>query len=140
MIKNPVETIGNLIEKQGISFISSIDENGFPNTKAMLPPVKREGIKTFYWHTNSPSMRIKQYKNNSKACIYFYDKRFFKGVMLKGTMEVLDDIKIKKEIWKDEYTKYYTGGMDRGDFIVIKFTAENGRYYSNFSSEDFKIE
>ncbi|MDR2865224.1 MAG: pyridoxamine 5'-phosphate oxidase family protein, partial [Spirochaetaceae bacterium] len=136
----PVETIGNLIEKQGISFISSVDENGFPNTKAMLPPVKREGIKIFYWHTNSPSMRIKQYKNNSKACIYFYEKRFFMGVMLKGTMEILDDIKTKKEIWKDEYTQYYTGGIGGGDFIIIKFTAENGRYYSNFSSEDFKIE
>ncbi|MDR1575530.1 MAG: pyridoxamine 5'-phosphate oxidase family protein, partial [Treponema sp.] len=80
MMKNPVEKIGNLIEKQGVSFISSVDEHGYPNTKAMLPPVKREGIKTFYWHTNSPSMRIKQYRNNQKACIYFYDKRFFRGV------------------------------------------------------------
>jgi general stress protein 26 len=140
MMRNPVETIGNLIDKQGVSFISSVDENGFPNTKAMLAPCKREGIKIFYWHTNSPSMRIKHYRNNQKACIYFYDKRFFRGVMLKGTMEVLDNKKIKKELWKDEYTQYYTGGMDGGDFIIIKFTAENGRYYSNFKSEDFITE
>ena len=139
MMRNPAETIGNLIEKQSVSFISSVDENGFPNTKAMLAPCKREGIKTFYWHTNSPSMKIKQYRNNEKACIYFYDKRFFRGVMLKGTMEVLDNKKIKKEIWKDEYSQYYTGGKDGGDFIIIKFTAENGRYYSNFKSEDFLI-
>jgi general stress protein 26 len=39
-MKNPVETIGNLIDKQSLSFISSVDENGFPNTKAMLAPVK----------------------------------------------------------------------------------------------------
>ena len=139
-MRNPAETIGNLIEKQSISFISSIDENGFPNTKAMLPPCKMAGIKTFYWHTNSPSMRIKQYRENPKACIYFYDKRFFRGVMLKGTMEVLEDKKIKKEIWKDEYSMYYNGGMDGGDFIIIKFTAKEGRYYSNFHSEDFTIE
>jgi general stress protein 26 len=140
MMRNPTETIGNLIEKQSVSFISSVDENGYPNTKAMLPPCKREGIKTFYWHTNSPSMRIKHYQNNPKACIYFYDKRFFRGVMLKGEMEVLDDEKIKKELWKDEFEKYYTGGMNGGDFTIIKFTAESGRYYSNFNSEDFKIE
>ena len=140
MMRNPVETIGNLIDKQGVSFISSVDENGFPNTKAMLAPCKREGIKIFYWHTNSPSMRIAHYRKNPKACIYFYDKRFFRGIMLKGKMEVLDDKKIKKELWKDEYEKYYTGGKDGGDFIVIKFTAETGRYYSNFNSEDFKIE
>jgi len=139
-MKNPSETISNLIEKQSISFISSVDENGYPNTKAMLPPCKREGIKTFFWHTNSPSMRIKQYRENPKACIYFYDKRFFRGVMLKGTMEVLENKKIKKEIWKEEYSVYYNGGMDGGDFIILKFTAEEGRYYSNFHSEDFKIE
>jgi general stress protein 26 len=139
MMRNPQETIGNLIEKQGISFISSVDENGFPNTKAMLPPVKREGIKIFYWHTNTSSVRIQQYKNNPKACIYFYDKRFFRGVMLKGTMEVLEDNKIKQEIWKDEFTMYYKKGINDPDFVIIKFTAKNGRYYSNFNSENFEI-
>ena len=50
-MRNPEETIGNLIDKQSVSFISSVDENGYPNTKAMLAPVRREGIKTIYWHT-----------------------------------------------------------------------------------------
>jgi general stress protein 26 len=100
MMRNPQETIGNLIEKQGVSFISSVDKDGFPNTKAMLPPAKREGIKTFYWHTNTSSMRISQYRKNPKACVYFYDKRFFRGVMLKGTMEALEDQKIKKQYRK----------------------------------------
>jgi general stress protein 26 len=35
---------------------------------------------------------------------------------------------------------YYNGGVDGGDFIILKFTAETGRYYSNFHSEDFTIE
>jgi general stress protein 26 len=140
MMRNPQETIGNLIDKQSVSLISSVDEDGYPNTKAMLPPVKREGIKTFYWHTNAPSMRIKQYRNNPKACIYFFDKRFFRGVMLKGTMEVLEDSKIKEELWKEEFTMYYNGGVNGGDYIILKFTAESGRYYSNFSSENFIVE
>jgi general stress protein 26 len=84
-------------------------------------------------------MRIKQYRNNPKACIYFCDKRFFRGVMLKGTMEVVDDVDVKREIWKDEFSIYYQGGMEGGDFILLKFTAETGRYYSNFKSEDFEI-
>jgi len=139
-MRNPEETIGNLIDTQSVSFISSVDENGYPNTKAMLAPVKREGIKTIYWHTNSPSMRVKQYRDNPKACIYFCDKRFFRGVMLKGIMEVVDNIEVKKEIWKDEFSMYYQGGMDGGDFIILKFTAETGRYYSNFKSENFEID
>jgi len=120
MIKNHDETIGNLIDRQSVCFISSVDGNGYPNTKAMLASCKREGIKKFYWHTNSQSLRIKQYRENPKACVYFCDKRFFRGVMLKGTMEVLEDKKIKKEIWKDEYSMYYKGGWDDGDFIIIR--------------------
>ena len=55
-------------------------------------------------------------------------------------MEVIEDEDTKKEIWKDEFSMYYQGGRDGGDFILLKFTAENGRYYSNFHSEDFEIE
>lgn len=77
MMRNQEQTIGNLIDKQGIAYISSVDEDGFPNTKAMLPPRKREGIKTFYFTTNTSSMRVSQYMNNPKACIYFSDKRIF---------------------------------------------------------------
>ena len=40
-------------------------------------------------------MRVSQYKENPKASVYFYDKRFFRGVMLKGTMEVLEDVESK---------------------------------------------
>ena len=76
-MRDKVKTIGNLIDKQSVSFISSVDEKGFPNTKAMLPPRKREGIKVFYFTTNTSSMRVEQYRKNDKACIYFCDKRFF---------------------------------------------------------------
>ncbi len=138
-MKNPAETIGKLIDAQSVSFISSVDEGGYPNTKAILAPVKREGIQTFYRHTNSPSVKVRQYRHNPKACVYFCDQRFFRGVMLKGTMEVLDDEVTKKDIWKDEFSMYYEGGRDGGDFIILKFTAESGRYYSNFKSEDFEI-
>lgn len=33
-MRDAVKTIGNLIDKQNVSFISSVDENGYPNTKA----------------------------------------------------------------------------------------------------------
>ena len=79
-----------------ISFVGSIDSEEFPNVKAMLPPRKREGIKYIYFTTNTSSMRVSQYKENSKAGVYFFDKRFFRGVMLKGTMEVLEDSNSKE--------------------------------------------
>ena len=107
--------------------------------KAMLPPRKREGIKEFWFTTNTSSMRVKQYRENSNACIYFYDKRFFRGVMLRGTMEVLEDSASKELIWQEGDTMYYPKGVTDPDYCVLKFTAQNGRYYSNFNSEDFEV-
>ena len=139
MMRNPEQTIGSLIDKQGVSFIGSIDTEGFPNMKAMLPPRKREGIRSFWFTTNTSSMRVSLYRENPNACIYFYDKRFFRGVMLKGTMEVLEDAPTKEMIWKEGDTMYYPGGVTDPDYCVLKFTAVSGRYYSNFNSEDFEI-
>ena len=139
-MRDAQQTIGNLIDKQSVAYISSVDEEGFPNTKAMLPPRVREGIKTFYFTTNTSSMRVAQYRKNEKACIYFCDKRFFRGVMLLGTMEVLTQDTYKEMIWQEKDTMYYPQGVHDPDYCVLRFTAYKGRFYSNFSSETFPIE
>lgn len=126
-------------DRQSISFISSVDQDGFPNTKAMLPPRKREGIKLFYFTTNTSSMRTAQFRSNYKACIYFCDKQFFRGVMLKGSMEVLEDKESKALIWRDGDTLYYPNGINDPDYCVLRFVAQCGRYYTNFSSQDFIV-
>ncbi len=139
MMRNAENTIGNLIDKQKTAFLSSVDDAGFPNTKAMLAPREREGIRVFYFTTNTSSRRVAQFRENPKACIYFADTRFFRGVMLTGTVEVLTDDKSKQRIWRDGDTMYYSGGVTDPDYCVLKFTAVSGRYYSNFQSEDFQV-
>lgn len=139
MMRDSEKTIGNLIDKQSVSYIASIDEDGYPNMKAMLPPRKRVGIKEFYFTTNTSSKRVAQYKENPKASIYFCDKRFFRGVMLIGHMEVLEDADSKEMIWQEKDTMYYPKGVSDPDYCVLKFVAHEGRYYANFKSETFEI-
>ncbi len=140
MMRDVEKTIGNLFNKQKTVYISSVDEDGFPNTIAMLPARKNVGIKEFYFTTNTSSMRVEQYRKNNKACIYVADTRFFRGVMLKGTMEVLTDSDIKHECWKFGDDMYYPGGINDPDYCILKFTAQSGRYYANFTKENFVVE
>ncbi len=85
MMKNPEQTIGNMIDKQKIAFIASVDGDGFPNMKAMLRPRKRNGLREIWFSTNTSSMRVAQYRQNPKASVYFCDRRFFRGTMLIGS-------------------------------------------------------
>lgn len=139
MLKNPEETIGKIIDKAGNSFISYVDEDGYPITKAMLKPRERDGIKTFWFSTNTSSNKVKYFRENNKASIYFIDKRFFRGVSLVGTVEVLETTEAKERIWQKGDTMYYKGGVTDPDYCVLRFTATKGRYYSNFKSQDFEI-
>ena len=138
-MKDAAKTIGNLIDHANVSVIGSVDEAGFPNAKAMLPPRKRVGIKHIYFTTNTSSMRVRQFTANPKACVYFFDKRFYRGVMLRGTMTVLTDSRSKKMIWRVGDELYYKKGVTDSDYCVLKFTAQDGRFYHNFKSEDFEV-
>lgn len=129
------------IDRQNVSFICSVDENNYPNMKAMLKPRKRVGLKEFYFSTNTSSMRVKQFLNNQNASIYFYHKGLIKytGVMLVGKMEVLTDQETKNMIWRKGDTIFYKGGVTDPDYCVLKFTAQSGRYYCDLKTEDFEI-
>ena len=134
--------IEKFIDKQKVSFICSIDKENYPNVKAMLKPRKRIGLKEFYFSTNTSSMRVKQYKDNPNASIYFYHKGLIKYivVMLKGKMEVLTDQETKNMIWKKTDTMFYKQGVTDPDYCVLKFTATSGRYYCDLKTESFNIE
>jgi general stress protein 26 len=140
-MKNIKEKVEKLIDNSKVSFIASIDDEGFPNMKAMLVPRKREGLKTFWFSTNTSSKRAVQFKKNDKASVYFYEKgRFnYQGVMLIGKMEVLTDKASKEMIWHFGDTMYYKKGVTDPDYCVLRFVAQRGRYYSNFKSEDFEV-
>jgi general stress protein 26 len=139
MLRDPEKTIGSLIDKASVSIISSVSEDGYPNTKAMLAPRLREGLRHMYFTTNTSSLRVAQYRKNPKACVYFFNQRYYKGVMLEGTMKVLRDRKSREMIWLDGDEMYYPGGVDDPDYCVLKFTSVKGRYYSDFKSEDFAV-
>ncbi len=140
MMKNPEQTIGKLADKSSTAFISYVDKEGFPITKAMLKPRERQGIKVFWFSTNTSSNKVKFFRENPKASIYFVNRRFFRGVSLIGTVEVLETSEAKERMWQRGDTMYYKGGVTDPDYCVLKFTAIKGRYYSNFHSEDFEIQ
>ena len=132
--------IFDFVDSQKTAFIGSVDEDGFPNIKAMLAPRERDG-NIFYFTTNTSSMRARQYLSNQKASIYFYHRGRFRytGVMLKGTMNVLTDQDAKERIWRTGDTMFYKKGVTDPDYCVLQFKAESGRYYQDLKTESFVL-
>ena len=133
--------IEQFIGRRRISFVCSVDHDGFPNVKAMLKPRKRNGLREFWFSTNTSSMRVRQYLENPRASIYYCRKGLVRceGVMLKGIMEVLTDRETKDMIWRRGDTVFYRHGVTDPDYCVLKFTAETGRHYRDLKTEDFSV-
>lgn len=134
------EKLIEFISKQKTAFISSIDEEGYPATRAMLKPreIKDNNI---YFSTNTSSRKVKQYLNNPKACVYFYERGRFKyqGVMIKGKVEVCTDQPTKDMIWRFGDSLFYKKGVTDPDYCVLKFTCEEAEYYCDFKIERIKF-
>ncbi|MBQ4903682.1 MULTISPECIES: pyridoxamine 5'-phosphate oxidase family protein [Alistipes] len=126
-------------DEAGLSFVGSVDDGGFPQVKAMLAPRGREGLRVFWFSTNASSMRVAQFRRNGAACLYFCDPRTFRGLLLTGTMEVLEDAASRRLVWREGDERYYPGGVDGPDCCALRFTARTGRYYCDFHSENFEI-
>lgn len=139
MMRDAQKTIGNLIDKMKTAYLGYIDSEGFPAVRAMLAPRERDGIKEFWFTTNTSSNKVKRLRADARASIYFVDQRFFRGVNLTGTVEVLETSEAKERIWREGDTRYYPGGVTDPDYCVLHFTAQRGRYYSSFQSEDFEV-
>ena len=130
--------IGGLIDTQDVCYLSFINSQGFPTTRAMLNPRKRQGIKDFYLTTNFSSQKVVSLLANPRAGLYFCDKKVYRGVAFSGTVEVIRDQSVKDEIWRDMDTIFYENNTDP-DYCVLKFTAEFARYFQDYHSTDITL-
>ncbi len=130
------EQVFEFIKRQKTAIISSVDSEGFPNTKAMLSPRKIDG-NDFYFSTNTSSLKVAQYNADEKACVYFYKRGLFSymGVMLVGRMQVLTEQSIKDEIWQAGDTMFYKEGKTDPDYCILKFSALKCRVYKDLKTD-----
>lgn len=129
--------IETFIDSSITCLLSSIDENNYPQTRAVLGIRNREDITTLYFSTNTSSQKTQQYKNNNKACVYFYDPNKFVWIMFIWEMEVSQETTKKEKVWKDWDETYYPKGFNDDDFSVLIFKTKKIRWDNNLHIKEF---
>jgi general stress protein 26 len=128
-----------LVERSQICLLGTNGEDGFPNIKAMMN-AKHEGMSKIWFSTNTHSKRVQQLKRDNRACVYYVDEKDFKGLMLTGTIQILQDPKSRRMLWSDGDERYYPLGVEGPDYSVLCFTARKGNYYHRLKNITFEIE
>jgi general stress protein 26 len=128
-----------LMEKSKICMLGTNGEGGFPNIKAMMN-LKHEGLEKIWFSTNTSSRRVQQLRKDNRASVYYVDETSFKGLLLIGTIEILQDIESRKMLWTEGAEVYYPLGVEDPDYSVLCFTAKRGNYYHGLKNITFEIE
>lgn len=127
-----------LVESSQIMMLGTNGQDRYPNIKAMLN-LKHQGLKKFWLSTNTSSKRVQRLKKDNKACLYFVDEENFAGLMLIGSIEILQDRESRKLLWVPGCESYYPLGVDDPDYTVLCFTATQGNYYHGLENIDFDV-
>jgi len=142
----------NLMDESKAAFLTTIDPDGFPITRAMFNLRNKEQFPEFselfekhqnqftiYITTNTSSSKVAHLNKNPKICVYFCDTEDFKGFMLGGSVEIVDDLKLKKKIWLDWWTQYYPEGVEDPDYTLLRLEPKNARYYHKLNNVKFEL-
>ena len=141
-----------LMEESKAAILTTIDADGFPITRAMFNLRNKEQFPEFseffksqqnqftiYISTNTSSSKVAHLSKNPKMSVYYCDPEDFKGFMLGGSVEIVDDMKVKKKIWLDWWTRYYPEGLEDPDYTLLRMEPTNARFYYKLNQVNFEL-
>jgi general stress protein 26 len=150
---NIIKDCSELIKKVDAAILTTIDLNGFLQTRAMLnlrnesmfPSLKKifenhEDDFLIYFTTNTSSSKVEQIQRNPLVSVYYCKADSWRGFMLGGNIEIIDDFKLKKELWLDNWTMYYPEGVESSDYCLLRLKPKFLKSYQNLSVETINLD
>ena len=133
IITRAEEILANRATKeQGYCVLALIDTDGYP-TAATISPSKIDGIRNITFCTGINSNWAKRIEKCNHASVCFNSGSEQYNITLVGTIEVLTDLAVKRDMWY-EGMGYYFKGPEDPDFCVLQFTTQ--RYSLMLNEQD----
>ena len=115
---------------EGYCVLALIDSEGFP-TASTLSVSKADGIREVTFCTGLDDNKALRIAACNRACVCFASEEY--NISLVGTIEVLTDPEIKKEMWYEGLEYHFPGGALDPDYCVLRF--QTTRYNLFFTDE-----
>jgi len=127
--------------------LTTIDGQGRPQTRAMLNlwnqttyPSLQElmgaeaDAYTAWFTTNTSSPKMAALRANPWVSAYYCRPSEWRGLMLGGEMEVVQDRVDKHRLWQPGWQLYYPQGPDDPDYAVLRLRPSLVKYYHQLKS------
>lgn len=115
-----------IMKKANTAVIATIDGEGYPRA-SVITSLKTEGIKHAWFSTSLKSGKVRCIRINSKASLCYSDGD--NNITLMGTIEIVTDPELKKDMWLDWFIDHFPGGIEDPNYCLLKFTAGKAAFW-----------
>ncbi len=122
-----------LMQEAKTACFTTIDENGYPHTRAVFNLRNLEQFPTLekvfkdhnedlliYISTNTSSSKVEHIRNNTAVSLCITDPENFRGLTLGGDINIVTDEEIKTDLWLDWWEQYYPKGREDEDYTILE--------------------
>lgn len=108
----------------------TINLDGYPETRDIANMMNRDATElVFYFMTSRSTPKVAQINKNPKCSLYCYDNATHHAMRLFGTVELIDDEQMRRQYWDDSFCQFGYSGVDDPEFILMRFTPREYKYY-----------
>ncbi len=120
IIKQAGEIVQKNTGENSYCVLALVDLDGYPTTSTITAS-KANGIKWLTFCTGLGSIRTNRIDKCNRASVCFNAEDY--NITLVGTMEILTDLDIKKEMWYEGLTNHFSGPEDPS-YCVLRFNTQ----------------
>ncbi|MDR0307845.1 MAG: pyridoxamine 5'-phosphate oxidase family protein [Chitinispirillales bacterium] len=116
---------------EGHCVLALIDMEGYP-TASTLSLSKADGIREMTFCVELESNKVRRINNCNRASVCFSSEKY--NITLVGTIDILTDPQVKKEMWYDCLENIFTGGAGDPNYCVLRFKTKS---YNLFFTDEY---
>lgn len=121
-----IAKVEEIIRNASVATIAKIDDKGYPRAST-ISNIKTDGVKTIWFSTGLRSSKVKFFLQNNKASVCYCDGE--NNITLIGTIDVLTDPELKKQLWLDWFINHFPGGISDPNYCILKFTTKEVTFW-----------
>ena len=134
------ESILAVVRDCDAALVTTVRPDGWPETRHLANMMNKAATDlTLYFMTGRHSPKVEQITANPKCSLYYYNDADHHSVRLFGTMKLIDDEKTRRAHWDDAFLKFGYSGVDDPEFVLLRFTPSEYKYYDADGLQSGKI-
>ena len=102
--------------------LASVNAEGFPRPVAMAI-MKAVGCKEIWMSTGADSVKTIEFMANPRAGLCYSSNG--DSVAMRGTVRIVTDDDLRKEMWKDWMINHFTSGPSDPNYVLLRFVGDD---------------